>query len=61
MIQLLLDREANIEATSESGQTPLFKAASEGHEAIVRLLLDWKANIEATNESGQTPLIEAVL
>jgi ankyrin repeat protein len=41
-------------AEDDGGQTPLSKAAQNGHEGIVKLLLT--ANIEAEDEYGQTPL-----
>jgi len=56
MVQLLVNKGANIEATDKFGETALWKAASEGHENIVDLLLNKGANIEATNGFGETAL-----
>ncbi|KAL6406253.1 Ankyrin repeat domain-containing protein 50 [Ilyonectria robusta] len=56
--QLFLDKGANVESKdSEYGQTPLWQAARNGHEAIVKLLLDKGADVEAKDDDhGQTPL-----
>jgi ankyrin repeat protein len=43
-----------------NGQTPLFWAATKGHEAIVKLLLETgEVNIDSKDSYGQTPLLEA--
>ncbi|KAK3939988.1 Serine/threonine-protein phosphatase 6 regulatory ankyrin repeat subunit A [Diplogelasinospora grovesii] len=52
-------RGANIEEKDRGGQTPLYQAAWQGHEAIVRLLLDKGANIEEKDQNGRTPLLWA--
>lgn len=59
VVQLLLQKGADIEVTDDSGQTPLFQAAENGHEAVVRLLLKKGADIEATDDSDQTALLRA--
>ncbi|KAM5349338.1 hypothetical protein ACJ41O_005843 [Fusarium nematophilum] len=46
----------NIDRKDSRGQTPLWWAAVEGHEAIVRLLLDRGAHAETTDGRGRTPL-----
>ena len=57
MLELLLARGANLEATNNSGETPLhFAAAENGSVAVLELLLARGANLEATNNSGETPL-----
>ena len=45
-MKLLLDKNADIESKSDSGQTPLSWAAEKGHEAVVKLLLDKNADVE---------------
>ncbi|RTE69552.1 hypothetical protein BHE90_016067 [Fusarium euwallaceae] len=48
-----------IDASDSHGQTPLWMAAANGHEAIVRLLLDRGAHTEAADGPGRTPLSRA--
>ncbi|RYP32296.1 hypothetical protein DL767_005271 [Monosporascus sp. MG133] len=51
----------DIDAKDDSGYTPLFWAAENGHEAMVKLLLSTgKVDPDAKNNSGRTPLILAV-
>ncbi|KAL7944011.1 hypothetical protein V8C42DRAFT_327511 [Trichoderma barbatum] len=59
-IDQLLNNKFHIEATNESGETPLCVAVSRCYEAIVKLLLDKGANTEAINRTGETPLCVAV-
>ena len=40
----------------ESGETPLFQAASRGYDGIVLALLESRAPIDAPTHNGQTPL-----
>ena len=40
----------------ESGQTPLFKAASGGYDGVVRALLESRAPIDVPTHTGHTPL-----
>ncbi|KAH8807390.1 ankyrin repeat-containing domain protein, partial [Xylogone sp. PMI_703] len=56
MVELLLNRGANIEVKCSQGRTPLFIAASNGYEEVVRVLLERGANIEAEDHRGWTPL-----
>ncbi|KAG7402819.1 Ankyrin repeat domain-containing protein 50 [Fusarium oxysporum f. sp. rapae] len=49
----------NIDGKDASGRTPLWWAAAQGNEAIVRLLLDRGAHIEAADDDGWTPLLRA--
>jgi ankyrin repeat domain-containing protein 50 len=37
-VQMLLDKDADVEAKDEDGWTPLLYAAEIGHEAVVKLL-----------------------
>ena len=53
---LLLDEEANINATDESGRTSLQRAAASRREAVVQLLLDFKADVSAKDMDGRTAL-----
>jgi ankyrin repeat protein len=54
-VQLLLDRGADINATSNSGNTALHAAVSRS-DRIVTLLAERGADLHATNKSGQTAL-----
>jgi ankyrin repeat protein len=38
VVKLLLEKAADVNATDDSGWTPLWRAAENGHEAVVRLL-----------------------
>ena len=38
-MKVLLEKKANIEARNDAGDTPLFVAAKEGHEEIVKIKL----------------------
>ena len=66
VVKYLLDKGAEIEAKSKSGQTPLMLAASGGHyhplvtggnEICAELLINKGARKEAKSNSGLTPLI----
>lgn len=46
VVRLLLDHNANIEATHSSHWTPLMLAARRGHVNIVKLLLNRNAKLE---------------
>jgi len=56
MIQLLLDRGADIDAKDNAGNTALHDAAERGYLGIVQFLLKKGANIEAKNNAGNTPI-----
>jgi ankyrin repeat protein len=40
MVQLLLEKGADVDAKADDGGTALYRAAGSGHEAVVRLLLE---------------------
>jgi ankyrin repeat protein len=56
IVQLLLEKGADLESKSNNGRTPLSWAAEEGHEAIVQLLLKKGADLESKSNNGRTPL-----
>ena len=59
-INLLLQRDANTEATDESGQTPLHVAVQcESINNVVALLFEGNANITALDDSKLSPLHKA--
>ena len=51
-MRLLLEAGANKDAKDNYGNTPLFVAAMNGHEAVVRLLLEAGADKEAKSKGG---------
>lgn len=57
LVQLLLNRGANIEHRDKKGFTPLILAATAGHAKVVETLLNAGAHIEAQSErTKDTPL-----
>ena len=57
IIQLLLDRKANVNVCTTTGSTPLYLASKIGNLEIVRMLVRAGANVKSGNlEEGVTPL-----
>jgi ankyrin repeat domain-containing protein 17 len=57
LVDLLLNRKANIEHRDKKGFTPLILAATAGHEKVVELLINNNADLEAQSErTKDTPL-----
>jgi ankyrin repeat protein len=57
VLELLRGKGANLNVADDYGWTPLFWAAANGHEAIVKLLLDiGKVDADLKDDYGQTPL-----
>ncbi|WP_187146278.1 ankyrin repeat domain-containing protein [Candidatus Amoebophilus asiaticus] len=54
-VHSLVEREFAINSKDDSGDTPLHKAARNGHLEVVEILLDQGANANATNIKGLTP------
>lgn len=59
VVQLLLDKGANIQAATNAGYTPLYQAAEYCRLKVVKLLLDKGANINQADKDGNTALIRA--
>jgi 26S proteasome non-ATPase regulatory subunit 10 len=57
--ELLLTKNADVNAKTSKGDAPLHYAASYGHKDIVELLLSNKANIDVRDGIGRTPLYDA--
>jgi ankyrin len=55
-----VENGANVNAQSLNGFTPLYMAAQENHEGVVRYLLSHGANQALATEDGFTPLAVAL-
>lgn len=60
VVQLLLNKGANVEARNNGGATPLLMAAYFGHVEVVKRLLAKGANIKAKDNKGNTALALAL-
>ncbi|XP_055543762.1 uncharacterized protein LOC129729275 [Wyeomyia smithii] len=60
LIDALLERDKNINATNSEGWTALHYAAEQGKVETIKKLLTTGANVDATTKNGDTPLIVAV-
>ncbi|CAH0044839.1 unnamed protein product [Clonostachys solani] len=56
IVQFLLEKDANIEAYTSSGDTALCLAAANGHGAVTKLLIAKGAHIETQNNIGNRAL-----
>lgn len=56
VVELLLDKRADVGTESDTNSTPLHFAAGKGHKYIVELLLGNKADISAKDIDSFTPL-----
>ena len=61
VVQLLIDRHADIRARSNAGTTPLLFAVRHGDIATVRVLLAAGADVLDKRPDGATPLLVAVI
>uniref|UniRef100_A0A8C8RRC7 Tetratricopeptide repeat, ankyrin repeat and coiled-coil containing 2 n=1 Tax=Pelusios castaneus TaxID=367368 RepID=A0A8C8RRC7_9SAUR len=61
MVALLLEFGANVDASSESGLTPLGYAAAAGYLSIVVLLCKKRAQVDHLDKNGQCALVHAAL
>ncbi|KOR31084.1 hypothetical protein TI04_02620, partial [Achromatium sp. WMS2] len=55
IVQLLIDKKADINATDRVGFTPLHMAAQKGHRDVAQFLLEHGANVDIRNHAGSTP------
>ena len=61
LLEYLLAQGGEVDERRDNrGDTPLIKATTFGHRAVVEVLLRHGANIRATNKYGQTALAQAV-
>ena len=61
MVKLFLVTGMNVNTKTNSGMTPLYYAARQGHTEIVKLLIDHNADVNAKSNYGGTPLNMAIL
>ena len=61
IVQLLLDRGADINALSNVHNTPLYLASRGGHPEVTRVLLKHGADVHIRGEDGRTPFETAIL
>lgn len=54
VVELLLDRGADVHAVEQRGWSPLFVASISGHVGVMKLLLDHGANLHATDSVSTT-------
>ena len=55
-VRALLKAKASVTASTEAGESALYAAAANGHDAVVTLLLDARAEANARSAAGETPL-----
>ncbi len=61
VVQLLLDKGANVNTADQTGMTPLHVAATLDRIEEARLLIDYGADLEARDDFGDTPLHSAAI
>ena len=59
VMRLLIEKEANVEAKNECGDTALHWAAFRGYRGVVRLLMKAGATTKVKNKEGHTALYYA--
>jgi ankyrin repeat protein/serine/threonine protein kinase len=60
IVEMMLEKGADIEGETKAGGTPIMNAAFKGHESVVRFLIEKGANVNPTPVQGRTPLHWAV-
>lgn len=60
LVQILMDRQAQIDIKDKSGRTELIIAAECKRVEVAKMLIDFDANLNAQDNVGVTPLIAAV-
>ena len=61
MVDLFLDKGADVNVKDFYGDTPLILAAKEGHLLVVKSLLGHKPNLEIKDGEGNTALVQAAV
>ena len=60
MVKILVEHDSSVNVQSQNGFTPLYMAAQENHDEVVRFLLASGANQSLATEDGFTPLAVAL-
>ena len=60
VVQLLLEKGADVEARTTTRETALYEAALKGHKAVVQILLEKEANIVAAS-TGHEEIVRLLL
>ena len=53
LVQALIDKGADVNASTRTGWTPLTYAVNEGHPHVIRFLLEHDANVEALSDANR--------
>lgn len=61
VVKALLDIGADVNITTEEGDTPLHIASANGSMEVVKILYQHNAGINVKNKEGNTPLMNAVI
>ena len=59
-MKILVEHDSSVNVQSQNGFTPLYMAAQENHDEVVRFLLASGANQSLATEDGFTPLAVAL-
>jgi len=59
VVEILIERGADIEGKDDYGDTPLIEASASGRVEVVEILVERGADIEAKDYYGNTPLLIA--
>ena len=55
MVKALIEAGADVNKAADDGETPLYTAASNGHEAVVTALIEAGADVNKADNGGKTP------
>ena len=58
-MRALIEAGADVNQARDDGAKPLYIAAQQGHEAIVRALMELGADVNKETDNGATPLLIA--
>merc|ERR1712098_775210 len=60
LVKLFAEKDADLNWPRNSGETPIFIAAENGHAKIVEFLVKKKVDLNRANKIGETPVATAV-